>query len=158
MEAWYIFLAIFGLVVVIIVIASLRRKKQKQEPQKAVHTYLEHGDYVSAGRLFLKQKKEAEAASLYFQMPPDKKPLYESMIQQQLGAQSAQLFWIKTGRRLERSAPDHAKIAYLLAGAHFDAVKMFIDRNDSTNAIEIVRYIPISNQESTVRRLSQYAF
>ncbi|MCK5185071.1 MAG: E3 ubiquitin protein ligase [Candidatus Heimdallarchaeota archaeon] len=158
MEAWQIFLFIFGFVVLIIIIAALRRKKQKKEPRQAVHTYLEHGDYVSAGRMFLRQKKEIEAANLYFQMPPDKKPLYESMILQQLGAQSAQLFWIKTGRRLERSSPDQAKMAYLLAGAHFDAVKMFIDRNNPTDAIEIVKQIPISHQESTVRRLSQYAF
>ncbi|MCG3253374.1 MAG: hypothetical protein KAX09_05960, partial [Candidatus Heimdallarchaeota archaeon] len=141
MEAWLVFLLIFGFIVLIIIIASLRRKKQKKEPRQAVHTYLEHGDYVSAGRMFLRQKKEVDAANLYFQMPPDKKPLYESMILQQLGAQTAQLFWIKTGRRLERSSPDQAKIAYLLAGAHFDAVKMFIDRNDSTNAIEIVKHI-----------------
>ncbi|MHA1121414.1 MAG: hypothetical protein ACTSQ3_03515 [Candidatus Heimdallarchaeota archaeon] len=158
MEAWLVFLLIFGFIVLIIIIASLRRKKQKKEPRQAVHTYLEHGDYVSAGRMFLRQKKEVDAANLYFQMPPDKKPLYESMILQQLGAQTAQLFWIKTGRRLERSSPDQAKIAYLLAGAHFDAVKMFIDRNNPTSAIEIVKHITVSHQESTVRRLSQYAF
>ncbi|MBY8994779.1 MAG: E3 ubiquitin protein ligase [Candidatus Heimdallarchaeota archaeon] len=158
MDPWLVFLIIFVFVVIVIVIASLRRKGQKKEPRRAVHTYLEHGDYVSAGRMHLQQKKEEEAASLYFQIPPDKKPLYESMILQQLGAQSAQLFWIKTGRRLERSSPEHAKIAYLLAGAHFDAVKMFIDRNNPTDAIEIVKHIQVSHQESTVRRLSQYAF
>ncbi len=158
MEPWIIFLIIFAFLIFVIIIAALRRKKNKKEPVRAVHTYLEHGDYISAGRMHLRQNNEVEAANLYFQLPPDKKPLYESMVQQQLGAQSAQLFWIKTGRRLERSMPDQAKIAYLLAGAHFDAVKMFIDRNDPSNAIEIVQYIPVSHQESTVRRLSQYAF
>ncbi len=140
-----------------IIISSARRKGKKQ-PKRAIQTYLDHGDYLSAGKLLFQQKKEAEAADLYFQTPPEKKPLYETMIQQQLGNQSAQLFWIKTGRRYERSNQERAKIAYLLAGAYFDAVKMFIDVNDPRNAIEIVRYIPINQQESTVRRLSQYSF
>ncbi|NHJ84151.1 MAG: hypothetical protein FK734_01730 [Asgard group archaeon] len=158
MDVWWIFLIIFGIVLLLIIIASSRNKNRKKQPKRTIETYLEHGDYISAGRLYLSEKKEQEAADLYFIMPSEKRPLYESMILQQLGSQSAQLFWIKTGRRYELTDPSKAKKAYLLAGAYFDAVKMFVNQNDSVGASEIVKHIPINHQENTVRRLSQYAF
>ncbi|HUU79789.1 MAG TPA: hypothetical protein VMX55_15735 [candidate division Zixibacteria bacterium] len=91
-------------------------------------------------------------------MPPEKRPAYETMIVQKLGQQGAQFFWIKTGRRLERIAPEKARIAFLLAGAYFDAVKMYVDTDDAQRAAEIISNIPVNLQEGTVRRLSQYAF
>ena len=158
MQPWQIFLIVFGVTLLLIIIIASRKKKKKKKPSKSAQTYLNYGDYLSAGRLYLKQKNEVEAAELYFKTPPDKRPQFESMVEQQLGRQGAQLFWIKTGRRLERLSTEKAKIAYLLAGAYFDAVKMFVDKNDTKSAIDLIKYIPPNFQENTVRRLSQYSF
>ncbi len=145
----------------IIIIASLKRKKKKDKkaPIKTIQTYLEYGDFQSAGSLYLKQNKQTEVADLYFQMPPEKRPMYESMIVQKLGKQGAQFFWIKTGRRFERSNPARAQISFLLANAYFDVVKMYIDADDVSRAINIVsNNIPVNLRAGTVRRLAQYAF
>ncbi|HUT81510.1 MAG TPA: hypothetical protein VMZ29_09945 [Candidatus Bathyarchaeia archaeon] len=158
MEPWTILLIVFAIVALIIIIAVASRKGKKKEPTGTVNQYLNYGDYISAGRIYLRQKNEIEAADLYFKTPPDKRALFESMVVQQLGTQGAQLFWIKTGRRFERIAPEKAKISYLLAGAYFDAVKMYIDRNDNMSATDLVRHIPANYQEDTIRRLSQYSF
>ncbi|NHJ40386.1 MAG: E3 ubiquitin protein ligase [Asgard group archaeon] len=158
METWLILFISFVGLLVILIIALTKNKRKKKQPQKTVQTYLNFGDYISAGRVYLRQKNESEAIDLYFKTPPDKKPLYESMVVQELGHQGAQLFWIKAGRRFERTDPEKARVAYLLAGAYFDAVKMYIDKNDSENAIDLVLHIPVNFQESTVRRLSQYSF
>ncbi|NHK31207.1 MAG: E3 ubiquitin protein ligase [Asgard group archaeon] len=158
MELWQILFIVFGGLLLVLIIALTRNKNKKKQPKKTVQSYLNFGDFISAGRIYLRQKNESEAIDLYFRAPPDKRPLYESMIEQQLGQQGAQLFWIKAGRRFERSDPEKARIAYLLAGAYFDAVKMFIDKNDTPNAIDLVKHIPVNSQESTVRRLSQYSF
>lgn len=149
---------VFGVVALIIIIVVASRKGKQKNPTGTVNQYLNYGDYISAGRIYLRQKNEIEAADLYFKTPPDKRALFESMVVQQLGTQGAQLFWIKTGRRLERVAPEKAKISYLLAGAYFDAVKMYIDRNDNMSATDLVKHIPANFQEDTVRRLSQYSF
>ena len=133
------------------------KKKQKKQP-KTIQSYLQFGDYVSAGSLYLSQNRQSEAADLYFQMPPEQRPRYESMIVQKLGQQGAQFFWIKTGRRFERSNPEKARISFLLARAYFDAVKMFIDVDNTQQAIDIITAIPTNLQEGTVRRLAQYAF
>ena len=106
----------------------------------------------------MSQNRQSEAADLYFQMPPEKRPRFESMIVQKLGQQGAQFFWIKTGRRLERSNPEQARVSFLLARAYFDAVKMYIDTDDTAQAINIINQIPTNLQEGTVRRLAQYAF
>lgn len=158
MEPWLIFLIILGFAVLIIIIASVRGKNRKKKPQQEVQSFVNFGDYVSAGAMHLKQKREIEAADLYFQTPPEKRPAYEAMINQRLGKQGAQLFWIKTGRRFEKTNPENARIAFLLAGAYFDAVKMFVDRNDINRASEIINQMPTNMQEGTVRRLSQYSF
>ncbi len=145
----------------IIIIASIRRKKgkDKKTPTKTIQAYLEYGDFVSAGSLYLKQNKHVEASNLYFQIPPEKRPSYESMIVQKLGQQGAQFFWIKTGRRFERSNPERAQISFLLANAYFDVVKMYIDTNDVSRAINIVtNNMPVNLRAGTVRRLAQYAF
>lgn len=144
----------------IILIASFKRKKKKDKktPTKTIQAYLEYGDFVSAGSLYLKQNKQSEAANLYFQMPPEKRPRYETMIVQRLGQQGAQFFWIKTGRNFERSNPARARIAFLLANAYFDAVKMYIDTDDVSQAIVVVNNMPTNLQVGTVRRLAQYAF
>lgn len=158
METWLIlFISFVGLLIVLI-IALTRSKNKKKQPKKTVQSYLNFGDFISAGRVYLRQKNESEAIDLYFRTTPDKRPLYESMIVQELGQQGAQLFWIKAGRRFERTEPEKARTAYLLAGAYFDAVKMYIDKNDTGNAIEHVKHIPVNFQESTIRRLSQYSF
>jgi tetratricopeptide (TPR) repeat protein len=158
MQPWQIFIIVFGVVLLIIIIILARNKNKKKKPKKTVQTYLNFGDFVSAGRIYLRQKNEAQAVELYFRTPPEKRPQFESMVIQQLGQQGAQLFWIKAGRRFERIDPEKARISFLLAGAYFDAVKMYIDRNDNSNAIELVKHIPVNYQESTVRRLSQYSF
>ncbi|NHJ03480.1 MAG: hypothetical protein EAX90_01545 [Candidatus Heimdallarchaeota archaeon] len=136
----------------------MRKKKDRKKPQKTIQSYLSYGDFVAAGALYLQQNNQTETADLYFQMPPEKRPAYETMIVQKLGQQGAQFFWIKTGRRLERIAPEKARIAFLLAGAYFDAVKMYVDSDDAQRAAEIISNIPVNLQEGTVRRLSQYAF
>ncbi|NHJ48062.1 MAG: hypothetical protein FK733_09765 [Asgard group archaeon] len=158
MEPWQIFIIVFGVILLIIIIILARNKSKKKKPTKTVQTYLNFGDFVSAGRIYLRQKNEAQAVELYFRTPPEKRPQFESMVIQQLGQQGAQLFWIKAGRRFERLDDEKARISFLLAGAYFDAVKMYIDKNDNTNAIELVKHIPVNYQESTVRRLSQYSF
>ncbi|MBN1331130.1 MAG: E3 ubiquitin protein ligase [Candidatus Heimdallarchaeota archaeon] len=158
MEPWIILFIVFGIAAFIIIIVAASRKNKKNEPTGTVNQYLNYGDYVSAGRIYLRQKNETEAADLYFKTPPDKRALFESMVVQQLGTQGAQLFWIKTGRRLERIAPEKAKISFLLAGAFFDVVKMYIDRNDNLSATDLIKHIPANYQEDTVRRLSQYSF
>ena len=119
---------------------------------------MSYGDYLSAGRLYLREKRHTEAADLYFQMPPEKRPSYEEMIRQNLGQQGSQFFWIKTGRRFERVSPEKAQIAFLLAGAYFDAIKMYIDTDNPTQAVNLISSIPPNLQEGTIRRLSQYAF
>jgi len=160
MDTWL--LIVIGLIILlfIFIIVGARRKKKKQQraPERTIQTYLSYGDYVSAGKLYLKQKNYLEAANLYFRTPMDKRPLFESIVQQELGPRDAQLFWIKTGRRFERTDPEKAKIAYLLAGAYFDVIKMFIDRNDLPAILELVNFIPPKFQEQTVRKLSQYSF
>ena len=158
MEAWIIVLVIFIIGIIIVIIASLKNKKSKKKPQKTIQAYLNYGDYVSAGRLYLDENQQDDAADLYFQTPPEKRPAFESMITQRLGQQGSQLFWIKVGRRFERSAPDRARLAFLLAGAYFDVAKMYIDIDDSIRAVEVINHIPINQREATVRRLSQYAF
>lgn len=158
MDAWIIFIAIFVVAVAIIIIASVKRKKSRKKPEKTVQSYIEYGDYVAAGRLHLQNNQQTLAADLYFQIPPEKRPAYESMILHKLGQQGAQLFWIKTGRRFERSEPEKARIAFMLANAFFDAVKMYVDKDDSVRAVEMLNHIPQSQREGTVRRLSQYAF
>ena len=158
MEPWLIFLIILAIAVLIIIITSARRKKKKKKPQQQIQTFVNFGDYVSAGAMHLRQNREKEAADLYFQTPPEKRPVFEAMVAQRLGKQGAQLFWIKNGRRLEKTNPENARIAFLLAGAYFDAVKMFVDRNDTLRATEIINQMPTNLQEGTVRRLSQYSF
>ncbi len=146
----------------IIIIASIKRKKKKDTKKpsiKTIQSYLEYGDFVSAGSLYLKQNKQNEVADLYFQMPPEKRPMYESMIIQKLGNQGAQFFWIKTGRRFERTNPARARISFLLASAYFDVVKMYIDTDDVSQATNIVtNNLPANLRDGTVRRLAQYAF
>ncbi|MHA1244823.1 MAG: PHD finger domain-containing protein [Candidatus Heimdallarchaeota archaeon] len=158
MEPWLIFLIILGIAVAVIIIGSIRSKSRKKKPQQEIQSFVNFGDFVSAGAMHLKQKREKEAADLYFQTPPEKRPAYEAMVTQRLGKQGAQLFWIKTGRRFEKTNPENARIAFLLAGAYFDAVKMFVDRNDINRATEIINQMPTNMQEGTVRRLSQYSF
>jgi len=159
LDPWLIFVIVFACAVLIVIIASANRKnRKKKQPKQDIQTFVNFGDYVSAGATHLKQRRETEAANLYFQTPPEKRPAYEAMINQRLGQQGAQLFWIKTGRRFERTNPENARIAFLLAGAYFDAVKMFVDRNDVNRAIEIINQMPTNMQEGTVRRLSQYSF
>ncbi|MCF2142461.1 MAG: tetratricopeptide repeat protein [Candidatus Heimdallarchaeota archaeon] len=159
METWLVFIIAFGIALIFLIIAASRKNKKKtRQPEKTIQTYLSYGDFISAGKLYLRQKNYVEAANLYFRTPLDKRPLFESIVQQELGPKEAQLFWIKTGRRFERSDPERAKIAYLLAGAYFDVIKMFIDRNDADTVIDLVKYIPPKFQEQTVRKLSQYSF
>ena len=98
MEPWLIFLIILGIAVAVIIISSIRSKSRKKKPQQEIQSFVNFGDFVSAGAMHLKQKREKDAADLYFQTPPEKRPAYEAMVTQRLGKQGAQLFWIKTGR------------------------------------------------------------
>jgi tetratricopeptide (TPR) repeat protein len=157
-EAWAIFLIIFGVIAFIIIIASIKGSRKKKQPEKDVRKFIQYGDFISAGKLYVEKQMLQEAADLYFQLPPEKRPAYEAMVRGKLGPKGAQGFWIKAGRRYAQSLPEQAKIAFLLAGAYFDAVKMYIDQNDLTGATEIIGQIPSSYRETTVRRLSQYAF
>ena len=102
MEPWLIFLIILGCAVLIIIITSVRRKNRKKKPQQEVQSFVNFGDYVSAGAMHLKQNRETEAADLYFQTPPEKRPAYEAMINQRLGKQGAQLFWKKQKEDLKK--------------------------------------------------------
>ncbi|MFW9924879.1 MAG: hypothetical protein ACFFDW_16495, partial [Candidatus Thorarchaeota archaeon] len=159
MDAWIIFVIIFVVALIIIIIVSSRkRNKTKQQPKRTIQAYLDYGDFAAAGRLYLEQNRQSDVAELYFQIPPEKRPAYESMIVQKLGQQGAQFFWVKIGRTYERSAPEKARVAFLLAGAFFDAIKMYIDSDDTMRSIELISNIPANQREGTVRRLSQYAF
>ncbi len=65
LEPWLIFLIILAIAVLIIIITSARRKKQKKKPQQQIQTFVNFGDFVSAGAMHLRQNREKEAADLY---------------------------------------------------------------------------------------------
>ncbi|MEA2071906.1 MAG: hypothetical protein U9O98_11540 [Asgard group archaeon] len=158
METWHYILIVIGIIVFIYIISRIRKKRKTKQPEHKISKYLEKGDYISAGSLYIDQNKHSEAANLYFQIPPEKRPAYEAMIRKKLGKQGAQIFWTKTGRRLEKYSPTKARIAYSLGEAYFDSIKMYIENNDLENAIAGIDRIPERIREAFVRRLSQYAF
>lgn len=158
MAAWQVFVILIGIIGLLVLIAIIAKRRRKKRPLKKIRSHIDHGNYIAAGRLYLDQKQQQDAADLYFKMPPEHRPAYEAMILQKLGKKGAQLFWIRAGRRYERTNTHHARKAYLLAGAYYDCIKMFIDQGERRRAIEVVGQIPPNLQEDIVRRLAQYAF
>ena len=146
MEPWLVFLIILGVAVFVIIIASVNRRNRKKKPKQEIQSFVNFGDYVSAGAMHLKQKREKEAADLYFQSPPEKRPAYEAMVAQRLGKQGSQLFWIKTGRRFERVNPENARIN--------PTIKAEFSNSDIKKIELITKIVPLTSKIAETTKLN----